>query len=54
MDGVLSDTLNLAYPRPQASGQLGTYTIGDDSPDASMSWCFASAYLFSMPLGTYS
>ena len=51
IDGVLSDTLNLVYPRPQATAQIGTYIVGDDTPKPGMSWCLASAHLLSIPLG---
>ena len=51
MDGVLIDLMSWAYPRPESSPQIGTYAIGDDSEEASMSWCMASAILLSKPLG---
>ncbi|KAG6916308.1 hypothetical protein DXG01_007465 [Tephrocybe rancida] len=37
LDGVLSDTLDWAYLRSDAA-QFGTYTIGDASSTAKMSW----------------
>ncbi len=51
IDGVLIDLVNWAYPRPETTAQSGTFTIGDDSEQASMSWCVASATLLSKPLG---
>ncbi|GLB40924.1 putative WD40 repeats [Lyophyllum shimeji] len=50
VDGVLSDTLNWAYPKPETP-QPGAYIIGDASTSAQMSWCIASAYLLTIPLG---
>ena len=51
VDGVLIDLMSWTYPRPESSPQIGTYVIGDDSEEASMSWCMASAILLSKPLG---
>jgi hypothetical protein len=51
IDGVLIDLVNWAYPRPETTAKIGTYTIGDDLEEASMSWCVASATLLSKPLG---
>ncbi|KII85493.1 hypothetical protein PLICRDRAFT_44793 [Plicaturopsis crispa FD-325 SS-3] len=51
MDGVLHDTMNLPYPRIESAAQTGTYTLGDLSDGASVSWCLASAYLLSTPIG---
>jgi len=51
VDGVLIDLMNWAYPRPEMTAQTGTYAIGDDLEEASMSWCVASATLLSKPLG---
>ncbi|KAH9042628.1 beach-domain-containing protein [Lactarius pseudohatsudake] len=53
VDGVLIDLMSWAYPRPESSPQTGTYAIGDDSGEASMSWCMASAILLSKPLGDH-
>ena len=53
VDGVLIDLVNWAYPRPDLGMQTGTYAIGDDSEEANMSWCVASATLLSMPLGMF-
>ncbi|KAG6831011.1 hypothetical protein H0H92_013198 [Tricholoma furcatifolium] len=50
VDGVLSDTLEWAYPKAEST-QSGTYTIGDPSNAAQMSWCIASAYFLTIPLG---
>ncbi|KAJ8072576.1 beige protein-like 1 [Marasmius tenuissimus] len=52
LDGVLIDTLNWHYPKPDSfSHEHGRYTIGDDRKDsAAMNWCMASAYLLSTPL----
>jgi hypothetical protein len=52
VDGILTDTLNWNYPGPESSAQLGTYEIGDTSEKARMSWCLASSYLLSAPLGS--
>jgi hypothetical protein len=54
VDGALCDMLSWPYPKPESSLQEGTYTIGDASEGARMSWCLASAYLLATPLGTYS
>ena len=43
--------MNVAYPRIEHSHKDGTYTIGDASETASMSWALASAYLIVSPLG---
>ncbi len=51
MDGVLIDLMSWTYPRPEPSAQTGTYAIGDDSEEANMRWCMASAILLSKPLG---
>jgi hypothetical protein len=51
IDGVLIDLVNWAYPRPETTAQTGTYAIGDDSEEGSMSWCVASATLLSKPIG---
>jgi hypothetical protein len=51
VDGVLIDMMSWAYPRPESTAQTGLYVIGDDSEEASMSWCMASATLLSKPLG---
>jgi hypothetical protein len=45
--------MNWAYPRPDLGVQAGTYAIGDDSEEANMSWCVASATLLSIPLGMF-
>ncbi|KAG6816009.1 hypothetical protein H0H87_009501 [Tephrocybe sp. NHM501043] len=50
VDGVLSDTLDWAYPKAEAA-QSGEYIIGDASNAANMSWCIASAYFLTTPLG---
>ncbi|KAH9975416.1 beach-domain-containing protein [Lactifluus volemus] len=53
VDGVLIDMMSWAYPRPESTAQTGLYVIGDDSEEASMSWCMASATLLSKPLGDH-
>ena len=53
VDGALCDMLSWPYHKPESSLQNGTYTIGDTSEAADMSWCLASAYLLAAPLGTY-
>ncbi|KAI9451783.1 beach-domain-containing protein [Russula earlei] len=53
VDGVLIDLMNWVYPPPETAAQTGTYTIGDDSEEGSMSWCVASATLLSKPLGDH-
>ena len=53
VDGALCDMLSWPYPKPESSLQTGTYTIGDTSEAADMSWCLASAYLLATPLGTH-
>ncbi|KAF5370942.1 hypothetical protein D9615_009793 [Tricholomella constricta] len=50
VDGVLSDTLHWTYPKAEPA-QSGSYIIGDASSTAQMSWCIASAYLLTHPLG---
>lgn len=52
IDGVLIDLVNWAYPRLETTAETGTFMIGDDSEQASMSWCVASATFLSRPLGT--
>lgn len=51
VDGALTDTLDWSYPKPESSAQMGMFIIGDASEKASMSWCLASCYLISTPLG---
>lgn len=51
VDGALTDTLDWSYPKPESSAQLGMFVIGDASETARMSWCLASCYLISTPLG---
>ncbi|KAF9466003.1 hypothetical protein BDZ94DRAFT_1252774 [Collybia nuda] len=51
VDGVLSDALNWIYPKGDTTAQSGTFIIGDISSTARMSWCLASAYFISFPLG---
>ncbi|KAI0273049.1 beach-domain-containing protein [Russula aff. rugulosa BPL654] len=53
IDGVLIDLVNWAYPRPETTAETGTFMIGDDSEQASMSWCIASATFLSRPLGDH-
>ena len=53
VDGALCDMLSWPYPKPESSLQTGTYTIGDTSEAADMSWCLASANLLATPLGTH-
>ncbi|KAF8233255.1 beach-domain-containing protein [Tricholoma matsutake] len=50
VDGVLTDTLDWSYPKPESSAQTGTFVIGDASENARMSWCLASSHLISAPL----
>ncbi|PIL27451.1 hypothetical protein GSI_10600 [Ganoderma sinense ZZ0214-1] len=49
VDGTMVDSVQWQYPRGDANVDR-PYTIGDISPDASLNWCIASAYLFSVPL----
>lgn len=51
LDGVLNDGVNWPYPKPAPNLQKTTYTIGNNSPRAQMSWCLSSVYLLSTPLG---
>jgi hypothetical protein len=51
VDGVLADMLGWAYPRPERSAQGASFIIGDSSAHTSLSWCIASVYLLSIPLG---
>ena len=51
IDGALTDTLDWNYPKPESFAQMGTFVIGDISEEARMSWCLASSYLISAPLG---
>ncbi|KAI0067044.1 beach-domain-containing protein [Artomyces pyxidatus] len=53
VDGVLIDLVNWSYPKPDYIAQTGAYILGDDSDDAQMSWCVASATLISKPLGDH-
>jgi hypothetical protein len=53
IDGALTDTLDWNYPKPETSAQMGTFVIGDVSKEASMSWCLASSYLISAPIGLH-
>ncbi|OSD07923.1 beach-domain-containing protein [Trametes coccinea BRFM310] len=50
VDGNMVDSMNWPYPRGDANGSTQPYTIGDESPDACLNWCLASAYLISLPL----
>ncbi|KAJ7201121.1 beach-domain-containing protein [Mycena pura] len=51
IDGVLVDTLNWSYPKPESQPQAVRYVIGEDGKKTRMSWCFASAHLIASPLG---
>lgn len=51
IDGVLNDTINWGYPKADVATKSGTYTVGNSSEEAQMSWCLASSYLLSVPLG---
>lgn len=51
IDGVLNDTANWQYPKAESGPQRAAYTVGDTAPTAKMSWCLASSYLLSIPLG---
>ncbi|KAK7049866.1 Beige protein-like 1 [Paramarasmius palmivorus] len=49
VDGVLNDTLNWHYPKPDSySNETGQYIIGDDNE--TLNWCIASTHLLSLPL----
>ncbi|KAH8809671.1 beach-domain-containing protein [Flagelloscypha sp. PMI_526] len=50
IDGVLSDSHNLLYPKMDSSAQTLNYTLGDFTSSTRLSWCLASAHLFSVPL----
>ncbi|KAH9896772.1 beach-domain-containing protein [Cubamyces lactineus] len=50
VDGHMVDSVNWQYPRGDTNGIDRPYTIGDNSPDACLNWCLASAYLISLPL----
>ncbi|KAL5513687.1 BPH1 [Sanghuangporus vaninii] len=53
IDGSLVSTKQQLYPRADSTAQTISYVIGDsrDTPSPDMSWCFASCYLLSLPLG---
>ncbi|KAL5530973.1 hypothetical protein ACEPAG_3849 [Sanghuangporus baumii] len=53
IDGSLVSTRQQLYPRADSTAQTISYVIGDsrDTPSPDMSWCFASCYLLSLPLG---
>ncbi|KAH9846387.1 beach-domain-containing protein [Lenzites betulinus] len=50
IDGTIADSVNWQYPKGDTNGTNRPYTIGDESSDACLNWCLASAYLFSLPL----
>ncbi|KAG7440786.1 beach-domain-containing protein [Guyanagaster necrorhizus] len=51
IDGVLVETLMWAYPRSDLSAQSVEYVVGSSDSEAQMSWCIATAYLITRPLG---
>ncbi|KAF8652783.1 hypothetical protein AX16_004175 [Volvariella volvacea WC 439] len=48
IDGVLFDTAQCQYPKPESTSQTLSYVIGDN--DVPMSWCIASAYFIASPI----
>ncbi|KAL0958994.1 hypothetical protein HGRIS_014308 [Hohenbuehelia grisea] len=49
VDGVLCDT-KYVHQAPECLSQQDEYEMGDNSKEARMSWCLASAYLLSVPI----
>ncbi|KAI0317827.1 beach-domain-containing protein [Amylostereum chailletii] len=52
IDGVLTELFSWAYPKNESHTQTGTYVLGEDSDDAELSWCMASATMLTKPLGS--
>lgn len=51
VDGVMTDSANNVYPRPENRARTLKYCIGSKSKESQLSWCLASATLLSQPLG---
>ncbi len=51
VDGVMNDSLTWAYPKSVFSAASTEYVLGSEDSDAQMSWCIATAYLISLPIG---
>lgn len=52
LDGVLSDSLQWAYPKFDEASPAN-FMVGDDVAAVESSWCVASAYLLSVALGKH-
>ncbi|KAF9014685.1 beach-domain-containing protein [Hymenopellis radicata] len=53
MDGVMNDSLTWAYPKSLFSATSTEYVLGSEDADAQMSWCIATAYFVSLPIGNF-
>ncbi|KAF9029661.1 hypothetical protein BDZ89DRAFT_1159737 [Hymenopellis radicata] len=51
IDGVMNDSLTWAYPKSLFSATSTEYVLGSEDADAQMSWCIATAYFVSLPIG---
>ncbi|KAL1744917.1 beach-domain-containing protein [Schizophyllum fasciatum] len=50
VDGVLTDSANNMYPRPESKARTLKYCIGSKGKESKLNWCLASATLLSQPL----
>lgn len=50
-DQAVADPLIITFPKTDVASKEATLVIGDQGNNASMSWCFASAYLLATPIG---
>ena len=48
----MNDTLTWPYPKPVFYASSTEYVLGSEDAEAQMSWCIATAYFISLPIGT--
>lgn len=48
---AVADPLIITFPKTDLASKGANVVIGDQSDKATMSWCFASAYLLALPIG---
>ncbi|CAL1710979.1 unnamed protein product [Somion occarium] len=51
VNGDMTDSLNITYPKIEVASKDAFVLVGDTSEEATMPWCFASAYLLATPIG---
>ncbi|KAH7926600.1 beach-domain-containing protein [Leucogyrophana mollusca] len=50
VDGILTDSLQWAYPKVDDTSGTATFVLGEVSTSSDMAWCIASSYLLSVTL----